>query len=138
VTPIGEAWVVLGNGDVGLDVGGMVCSRTEVVARLGMVTWTSRCSRVQDLVHGLVPDGIEEITPLAANGASTTVLVNENVYGAAAVDGNRVGVRREQAPIVGKDLIEAVIGAGERVLARYNPTDVGREQLTQRATVPPA
>lgn len=48
------------------------------------------------------------------------------------------GSRRDvaAAPEVVEDLLEPVIGAGERVLAGYNPSDLGREQLTQRATVP--
>jgi hypothetical protein len=87
VTPVGEAWVVPGNGYIGLEVGGMGCSRTEVVARRGMATWTSLCSGVQDLVHGLVPDGVEQVTLLASNSALTTAFVNENVYG-ALLDGH--------------------------------------------------
>lgn len=81
VTQAGDVWVVPGNGYIGLYLGGMGCDRTEVAARRGMVTWTSLRSGVQDLVHGLVPDGVEEVTLLAASNASTTVVVNDNVYG---------------------------------------------------------
>jgi hypothetical protein len=87
VTQVGDVWVVPGSGYIGLDVGGMGCDRTEVAASRGMVTWTSLRSGFQDLVHGLVPDGVEEVTLLAANTASTTVFVNENVYG-AVLDGH--------------------------------------------------
>jgi hypothetical protein len=48
--------------------------------------WTSRPPDHQNLVHGLVPDGVDEVTLLAANGASTTAVVTENVYG-AVLDG---------------------------------------------------
>ena len=65
----------------------MSCERTEAAASRGMVTWTSLNSGVQDLIHGLVPDGVEEVTLRAANHASTTVSVNENVYG-AVLDGH--------------------------------------------------
>lgn len=82
MTQLGEVWVVPGNGYIALDVGGMGCDRTEVAASRGMVTWTSASGGLQDLVHGLVPDGVEEVTLLAVNNASTTVIVNENVYGA--------------------------------------------------------
>lgn len=87
LTPVGDVWVVPGNGYIGLDVGGMSCGRTEVAARRGIVTWTSLKSGVQDLIHDLVPDGVEQVTLLAANDASTTVPVSENVYG-AVLDGH--------------------------------------------------
>jgi hypothetical protein len=82
MTQLGDVWVVPGNGYIALDVGGMGCDRTEVAASRGMVTWTSARGGLQDLVHGLVPDGVEEVTLLAVNNAPTTVIVNENVYGA--------------------------------------------------------
>jgi hypothetical protein len=82
VTELGDVWVVPGNGYIALDVGGIGCNRTEVAATRGMVTWTSARGGLQDLVHGLVPDGVEEVTLLAVNNASTTVIVNENVYAA--------------------------------------------------------
>jgi hypothetical protein len=87
VTPAGDVWVVPGRGHIGLYMGDLGCDRTEVAARRGMVTWTSLRSGLQDLVHGLVPDGVEEVTLLAANHASTTVVVNDNVYG-AVLDGH--------------------------------------------------
>jgi hypothetical protein len=82
-TQLGDVWVVPGNGFIALDVGGgdMVCSRTTIAARQGLVTWTSTAGAVQDLVHGLVPDGVREVSLFAANGASTTVVVDDNVYG---------------------------------------------------------
>ena len=86
-TQVGDVWVVPGSGYIGLYVGGVGCARTEVAARRGMVTWTSVRSGLQDLVHGLVPDGVEEVTLLAANNASTMVFVNENLYG-AVLDGH--------------------------------------------------
>jgi hypothetical protein len=80
-TQTGDVWVVPGNGYVALDVGGIVCTRTAVVAMQGMVTWTSLGKDGKDIVHGLVPDGVEEVTLVAANNASITVVINDNVYG---------------------------------------------------------
>jgi hypothetical protein len=51
-----------------------------------MVTWTSTRSGLQDRVHGLVPDGVGEVTLLAANNASVKVFVEGNVNG-AVLDG---------------------------------------------------
>lgn len=62
VTALGEAWVIPGNGYVAMDVGGMTANRTEHAARRGMITWTSRAPDHQNLVHGLVPDGVDEVT----------------------------------------------------------------------------
>jgi hypothetical protein len=81
VTALGEAWVIPGNGYVAMDVGGMTANRTEHAARRGMITWTSRAPDHQNLVHGLVPDGVDEVTLLASNGATTAAVVTENVYG---------------------------------------------------------
>lgn len=53
LTPLGDAWVIPDDGYTGL------------------------------AVHGLVPAGVDEVTLLGANGASTTAVVTENVYGAA-------------------------------------------------------
>jgi len=97
VTQLGDVWVVPGNGFIALGVGGgdMVCSRTAIAARQGMVTWTSDSSdsgAVRDLVHGLVPDGVREVSLFAANDVSTTVLVNDNVYG-TMLDGHLRSVR---------------------------------------------
>jgi hypothetical protein len=73
-TPAGEVWVVPGNGYISLDLGGsMTCNRTEDAARQGMVTWTSRRSG-QGIVHGLVPDGVDEVTLITANHAYGAVL----------------------------------------------------------------
>jgi len=91
-TQLGEVWVVPGSWDIALVVGGMVCGRTEVAARQGMVTWTSDSGALGDLVHGLVPDGVTEVSLRAANDASTTVAVNDNVYG-TALDGHLRSVR---------------------------------------------
>jgi len=57
-----------------------------------MVTWTSDSGAVQDLVHGLVPDGVREVYLRAANDASRTVAVNDNVYG-TVLDGHLRSVR---------------------------------------------
>jgi hypothetical protein len=92
MTQLGEVWVVPGSGYIALLVGGMVCNRTEVAARQGMVTWTSDSKALQDLVHGLVPDGVREVYLRAANDASTTVAVNDNVYG-TVLDGHLRSVR---------------------------------------------
>jgi hypothetical protein len=89
VTQLGDVWVVPGNGFIalGVDGGDMVCSRTAIAARQGMVTWTSDSGAAQDLVQGLVPDGVREVSLFAANDVSTTVLVNDNVYG-TVLDGH--------------------------------------------------
>jgi hypothetical protein len=81
VTQLGDMWVVPGSGYIALVVGGMVCNRTEIAARQGMVTWTSDSDALRDLVHGLVPDGVSGVSLLAANDASTTVAVTDNAYG---------------------------------------------------------
>jgi hypothetical protein len=96
VTQLGDVWVVAGNGFIALGVGGgdMVCSRTPIAARQGMVTWTSDSGGVQDLVHGLVPDGVREVSLFAANDASTTVVVNDNVYGTVLDGHSEIGAVR--------------------------------------------
>jgi hypothetical protein len=81
-TPVGDVWVIPGNGYVGLWVGGGTCARTEVVARQGLLTWTSLQSGLQGIVHGLVPDGVVEVKLIARTGASTTAFVCDNVFGA--------------------------------------------------------
>lgn len=78
---LGDVWVVPGSGYIALWVGGGTWAHTKIAARQGMVTWTSASGAHQDLVHGLVPDGVREVSLLAANDASTTVTVNDNVYG---------------------------------------------------------
>jgi hypothetical protein len=81
--PAGDVWVIPGNGCIGLAVlGGMTCNPTEHAAKRGIVTWTSRSGTDQGIVHGLLPDEVDEITLITADGTSTTVSVNENVYGA--------------------------------------------------------
>jgi hypothetical protein len=92
VTTLGEVWVVPGSGYVALVAGGVVCNRTEVAARKGMVTWTSDSTALQDLVHGLVPDGVGEVCLNATNDAWTTVAVNDNVYG-TVLEGHLRSVR---------------------------------------------
>ena len=94
VTQLGDVWVVPGNGFIALGVGGgdIVCSRTAIAARQGMVTWTSGSGAAEDLVHGLVPDGVSEVSLFAADGASTTVVINDNVY-ATMLDGHLSSVR---------------------------------------------
>jgi len=81
-TSIGDVWIIPGNGDIALDVGGMSVAHVGDTIARGMVTWTSTPSREQDMVHGLVPDGVQEVTLRASNGATTTVAVKDNVYGA--------------------------------------------------------
>src|ERR1035437_7477516 len=77
VTQLGDVWVVPGSGYIALVVGGMVCNRTEIAARQGVGTGTADSGALQDLVHGLVPDGVREVSLLAANDAPTTVVVND-------------------------------------------------------------
>jgi hypothetical protein len=82
-TPAGDVWVIPGNGCIGLAVpGGMTCNPTEHAAARGIVTWGSTRTADQTMVHGLLPDEVDEITLITADGTSTTVPVNENVYGA--------------------------------------------------------
>ena len=56
------------------------------------MTWTSDSGALHDLVHGLVPDGVREVSLSAANNASTTVVVTDNVY-ATVLDGHLRSVR---------------------------------------------
>jgi hypothetical protein len=49
--------------------------------RQGTVTWTSGRMPPENRVHGLIADGVEEITLFAENGASVTAVVTDNVYG---------------------------------------------------------
>jgi hypothetical protein len=81
-TDAGEVWVVPGNGFICLDVGGMCCNTSEVARGQGLVTWTSGGSGDRTIVHGLVPDGIEEVVLTATDGTTKTVRVKDNVYGA--------------------------------------------------------
>jgi hypothetical protein len=74
-TDAGDVWVIPGNGFICLDVGGMCCNTSEVARTQGLVTWTSA------RVHGLVPDGVEEVVLTATDGTTKTVRVNDNVYG---------------------------------------------------------
>jgi hypothetical protein len=90
-TSIGDVWIIPGNGNIALDVGGMSVADVEGAIARGMVTWTSTSSREQDIVHGLVPDGVQEVTLTASNGATTTVAVKDNVYG-AMLDGRFTAV----------------------------------------------
>jgi hypothetical protein len=91
-TPVGDAWVIPGDGYLALYAGGTCANSTEIAALRGMVTWTSLRSGAQDLVHGLVPDGVEEVILLNTNDEPTTVIVNDNVYG-AALDGRFTSLR---------------------------------------------
>lgn len=70
----------------------MVCNVTEFAAAGRMVTWTSSRSGDQSIVQGLIPDGIQEVTLIATNGATKTVPVHDNVYG-AVLDGHFTSVR---------------------------------------------
>jgi hypothetical protein len=80
-TAAGDVWVVPGNGFICLDVGGMCCNTSEVARVQGMVTWTSARSDDSTIVHGLVPDGVEEVVLTATDGTTKTVPVRDNVYG---------------------------------------------------------
>jgi hypothetical protein len=80
-TDAGDVWVVPGNGFICLDVGGMCCKTSEVARAQGMVTWTSARSHDSTIVHGLVPDGVEEVVLTATDGTTKTVPVKDNVYG---------------------------------------------------------
>jgi hypothetical protein len=80
-TQIGDVWVVPGNGYLALVVGGgAVCTDTEFVVSQGTVTWTSQNGK--GIVHGLVPDGVNEVTLVDSDHASVPALVRDNVYGA--------------------------------------------------------
>jgi hypothetical protein len=100
-TQIGDVWVVPGNGHIALLAGGATCTRTEIVANQGLVMWGSSVGRRPDVVaHGLVPDGVAEVTLFAAGeplrclepGAKPRLVpvplaVKENVYGAVLPGG---------------------------------------------------
>ena len=90
-TSIGDVWIIPGSGTIALDVGGMSVARVDSAIARGTVTWTSTSSGEQDIVHGLVPDGVQEVTLTASNGAATTVVVKDNVYG-AMLDGGFMAV----------------------------------------------
>lgn len=72
-TDAGDVWVVPGNGFICLDVGGMCCNTSEVARSQGLVTWTSAGSGDRTIVHGLVPDGTEEVVLTATDGTTKTV-----------------------------------------------------------------
>ncbi len=59
----------------------MTSSPTDYVVTQGLVTWTSTRSGDQSIVHGLVPDGVDEVVLTATNGTMKTVPVKDNVYG---------------------------------------------------------
>jgi hypothetical protein len=80
-TEFGDVWVVPGNGFICLDVGGRGCSSSKAARDKGMVTWTSGRSKESSIVHGLVPDGVEEVVLTATDGTTKTVAVKDNVYG---------------------------------------------------------
>jgi hypothetical protein len=50
------------------------------VVSQGTVTWTSQNGK--GIVHGLVPDGVNEVTLVDSDHASVPALVRDNVYGA--------------------------------------------------------
>jgi hypothetical protein len=80
-TDAGDVWVIPGNGFICLDVLGMCCVTTDAARAQGTVTWTSARSDDSTIVHGLVPDGVQEVVLTATNGTVKTVPVNDNVYG---------------------------------------------------------
>jgi hypothetical protein len=93
---IGDVWVVPGNGSIGLYDGSATANPMAYAATRGMVMWGSSAKMRPNVVaHGLVPDGVEEVTLFAAGeplrflqpGAKpelvpVTLVVQENVYGA--------------------------------------------------------
>ncbi len=80
-TPIGDIWVIPGNGWIALQGdGGAVASPTEAIARQGTMMWTAREGK--GIVSGLVPDGVPEVTLLDHENASFIATVEDNVYGA--------------------------------------------------------
>jgi hypothetical protein len=80
-TDAGDVWVIPANGFIGLDAGGMCCSSTEAARAEGIVTWTSGPADQSSIVHGLVPDGVEEVVLATTDGTTRTVPVTDNVYG---------------------------------------------------------
>ena len=97
LTQIGEVWVVPGNEHVALVAdGGATCAQTEIAAQQGLVLWGSSVDMRPNVVaHGLVPDGVAEVTLFAAGEpvrflapraeptlVPVTLAVKENVYGA--------------------------------------------------------
>jgi hypothetical protein len=95
-TQLGDVWVVPGNGWIGLYDGSATANPMAHAATHGMMVWgSSRDIRPNVVAHGLVPDGVEEVTLFAAGeplrflqpGAKpklvpVTLAVQENVYGA--------------------------------------------------------
>ena len=69
----GDAWVIPGSGSICLDEGGMCCNRTEAARAQLIVTWTSARDDNGTIVHGLVPDGVEEVVLTATDGTTNTV-----------------------------------------------------------------
>ena len=96
-TDAGDAWVIPGNGFVCLDCGGACCNTAEAAAAGQIVTWTSTRSGDRCIVHGLVPDGVSEVTLVTTTGATGEVSVRDNVYG-AVLDGPFLATVRFIAP----------------------------------------
>lgn len=86
LTEAGEVWVIPGNGFICLDCGGACRSTTANAAAEGIVTWTSSRSGDRCIVHGLLPDGVSQVTLVTTTGISADVPVRDNVYG-AVLDG---------------------------------------------------
>lgn len=80
-TPEGDVWIVPGNGSIALHTGSTTWAPTEVVARQGLLMWGSGAKRPEILVHGLVPDGVTEVTLVCAEGPPATLPVTNNVFG---------------------------------------------------------
>jgi hypothetical protein len=74
MTQLGDVWVIPRTAISRPDRGrhGQHSRRDRSSAR---VTWTSDSNALQDLVHGLVPDDVRNVSFFAANGASATVTV---------------------------------------------------------------
>jgi hypothetical protein len=80
-TPVGDIWVIPGNGWIALqDDGGAVATPTEVIASQGTMMWTDREGK--GMVCGLVPDGVSEVTLFDHGNGSVNASVEDDVYGA--------------------------------------------------------
>ncbi len=97
---VGDVCVIPGNGFICLDVGGMCCNTIENAMAQGIVTWTSTQSGDQNIIHGLVPDGVEEVRLVASDGITKIVSVCDNVYGALLAGFTSVRFTGPAGPVV--------------------------------------
>lgn len=80
-TPLGDAWVICGDGWIGLDVGGMTANTTQNALAGRVITWTRSRSGPGQMVQGLVPDTITEVQIVTSDGSTTLARVADNTYG---------------------------------------------------------